>query len=86
MHLRLSRLLLIALLASTPALAEKAAFNVHIEPSVGSGLDQHILLTGAFLKLDTTLFKQLGPVAPEIEFYGVGSANRTYLNEGSAFG
>ena len=77
--------LLTALLLAAPALAEQSTFNIHLEPGVGTGLNQRTFVSGGWLKLDTTAFG-LGPVAPQIEVFGVGSQNRTYLVEGAAFG
>lgn len=86
MRVRVSLLALALTLVASPALAEKAALNFHLEPGVGTGLDRPMLVTGATLKIDTTLFKFLGPVAPQIEGFGYGAANHTYLVEGTAFG
>ncbi|MFT3706056.1 MAG: OmpA family protein [Archangium sp.] len=75
-----------ALLAATPSFAEKAAVNFHLDPMVGTGLDRPHLVTGAALKIDTTLLAFLGPVAPQIEVFGGSAADRTYLDDGSVFG
>jgi hypothetical protein len=53
---------------------------------VGLGLDRQVLVTGAALKIDTTLLKFLGPIAPQVEFFGASAANDTYLDKGSVFG
>ncbi len=75
-----------AFLAATTSFAEQAAVNFHLDPMVGTGLDKSKLVTGAALKVDTTLLKFLGPVAPQIEFFGASAADRTYLDDGSVFG
>lgn len=84
--MRLRVLIVAALCVATPSLAEKAAVNFHLDPMVGTGLDKFRLVTGAALKIDTTLLKFLGPLAPQFELYGVGASDRTYLHEGSLFG
>ncbi|MFO0594685.1 MAG: OmpA family protein [Myxococcaceae bacterium] len=71
---------------ATPSFAEKAAVNFHLDPMVGPGLDKSIAVTGASLKIDTTLLKFLGPVAPQVEVFGGSATNRTYLDDGSVFG
>jgi outer membrane protein OmpA-like peptidoglycan-associated protein len=86
MRVRVPLLALALSLVAAPALAEKAAVNFHLEPGVGTGLDRPMLVTGATLKIDTTLFRFLGPVAPQFEAFGLGAANHTYLLEGTAFG
>ncbi len=84
--MRLRVLVVAALLGATPSFAEKAAVNFHLDPMVGTGLDKPKLVTGAALKVDTTLLKFLGPVAPQIEFFGGSASDRTYLEDGSVFG
>ena len=84
--MRLRLLLVSTVLVATTSSAEQAAVNFHLDPMVGTGLDSYRLVTGAALKVDTTLLKFLGPVAPQVEFFGVSAANRTYLDDGSAFG
>lgn len=84
--MRVRVLLVAALVAATPTFAEQAAVNFHLDPMVGSGLDKSKLVTGASLKVDTTLLKFLGPVAPQLEFFGASAADRTYLDDGSVFG
>ncbi len=79
-------MLVAALLAATPSLAEQAAVNFHLDPMVGTGLDKPKLVTGAALKIDTTLLTFLGPVAPQLELFGASAADRTYLDDGSVFG
>lgn len=86
MRVRIPLLAFALSLAATPALAEQAALNFHLEPAVGTGLDRPMLVTGATLKINTTLLKFLGPVAPQIEGFGIGAANNTYLVQGTAFG
>jgi outer membrane protein OmpA-like peptidoglycan-associated protein len=78
-------LLTLALLANRAA-AEQAAVNFHLDPMVGLGLDRAKLVTGATLKVDTTLLKVLGPVAPQFEVFGGAASDRTFLDEGSLFG
>lgn len=80
------RVLLVAALIATPSFAEKAAVNFHLDPMVGTGLDKPKLVTAAALKVDTTLLTFLGPVAPQIEFFGGSASDRTYLDDGSLFG
>ena len=78
--MRLRLLLVSTALVATTSLAEQAAVNFHLDPMVGTGLDKSKLVTGAALKVDTTLLKFLGPVAPQIEFFGASAADRTYLD------
>ena len=73
---------LAAILVATPALAEKGDFNFHIELGGGAGPNR---VAGGWLKLDTTLFG-LGPVAPQIEVFGIGSQAPWYLDNGRALG
>jgi hypothetical protein len=68
------------------AAAEKSAVNIHVDPMVGTGLDKAIVVSGAALKVDTTLIEALGPVAPQVEGFGMSAINHTYLDQGSAFG
>ncbi len=68
------------------ARAEKSAVNIHLDPGVGTGLDKAVLISGAALKVDTTLIKALGPLAPQLEVFGVSAVNQSYLDGGSAFG
>jgi outer membrane protein OmpA-like peptidoglycan-associated protein len=84
--MRVRVLLVSALVAATPSLAEQAAVNFHLDPVVGTGLDRPKLVTGAALKVDTTLLKFLGPVAPQLQFFGASASDRTYLDDGSVFG
>lgn len=84
--MRVRVLLVAAVVAATPSLAEQAAVNFHLDPMVGTGLDKPKLVTGAALKIDTTLLKVLGPVAPQVELFGIAASDRTYLDDGSVFG
>ncbi len=84
--MRVRVLLVAALCVATPSLAEQAAVNFHLDPMVGTGLDKARLVTGAALKIDTTLIKALGPVSPQVELFGIGASDNTYLNSGSLFG
>ena len=84
--MRLRLLIVSTALVATTSFAEQAAVNFHLDPMVGTGLDQSILVTGASLKFDITLLKFLGPVAPQVEFFGVSAVNNTYLDFGSVFG
>jgi outer membrane protein OmpA-like peptidoglycan-associated protein len=84
--MRLRVLLVAALFAATPSFAEQAAVNFHLDPMVGTGLDRLKLVTGAALKIDTTLLKFLGPVSPQIEVFGASASDRTYFDDGSVFG
>jgi outer membrane protein OmpA-like peptidoglycan-associated protein len=66
--------------------------NIHLDMGGGIGLDatsagNRIPLTGAALKIDTTLLK-LGPIAPQIEAFGLSTFNnfQGYLDRGAAFG
>ncbi len=81
-----TRLPLLAVLLSASAIAEQAAVNFHLDPGVGLGLDQILLVSGASLKVDTTLIKALGPVAPQVEFFGLSAVSPTYLDRGALFG
>ncbi len=73
------------LLFAFGAQAEQSTFNLHLEPGIGPSFNQSNWISGAQLNFDTTFF-ELGPVAPEIALYGLSSANRTLLTEGSGFG
>lgn len=84
--MRLRLLLVSTALVATTSFAEQAAINFHLDPMAGVGLDRVHLLTGAALKIDTTLLKFLGPIAPQIEVFGVSAANNTYLDRGAVFG
>lgn len=84
--MRLRLLIVSTALVATTSFAEKAAVNFHLDPMVGTGLDKSILVTGAALKFDVTLLKFLGPVSPQIEFFGVSAVNDTYLDRGAVFG
>lgn len=84
--MRVRFLLVVAAFTATSALAESAAVNFHLDPMVGVSLDRPKLITGATLKIDTTLIKALGPLAPQIEAFGMGAADRTYFEDGSVFG
>lgn len=79
-------LALAALSTALVASAEKSAFNIHVDPSAGFGLNQIHFVSGATLKVDTALIKALGPLAPQIEGFGVSALTRGFLDEGSAFG
>lgn len=82
----MKRLLALAVCAlASVASAEKSKFNLHLEPSLGTGLNRTEFVAGGWFKLDTTMFN-LGPIAPSIEIFGVGSQNRTYLADGAAYG
>ncbi len=87
MRFSCARLLAVALcVSSVSARAEKSAFNFHLDPAVGTGIDKAIFVSGATLKVDTTLLAALGPVAPQVETFGVSAITRGYLDQGSAFG
>ena len=77
---------LATLFVSLQAFAEKSNFNIHLNPMVGVGLDKREMVSGAALKVDTTLIKALGPLAPQIELFGLGAQNARYLNQGASFG
>ncbi len=86
-HLRLATLT--ALLAGSVALAEQSPVNIHLDMGGGTGLDQRVPVTGATIKIDTTLLKAfLGPVAPQFEGFGSSTFNNFtgYLDNGAAFG
>ncbi len=86
-HLRLATLT--ALLAGSVALAEQSPVNIHLDMGGGTGLDQRVPVTGATIKVDTTLLKAfLGPVAPQFEGFGSSTFNNFtgYLDNGAAFG
>ena len=84
--MRLRLLLVSTAFVATTSFAEQAAVNFHLDPMVGTGLDTSKLVTGASLKIDTTLLKFLGPVSPQVEFFGASAANDTYLDKGAVFG
>ena len=84
--MRLRLLLVSTALVATTSFAEQAAVNFHLDPMAGFGLDNVRLVTGASLKVDTTLIKAFGPIAPQLEFFGASAANDTYLDKGSVFG
>ena len=82
---RLALLAVVAVIA-TPAFAEKALVNIHLDPMAGFGIDHLKFVTGATLKVDTTAIKALGPVAPQLEGFGIGAHDTSYLQQGSLFG
>lgn len=89
MHTHFRLVTLTALLASSLALAEQSPVNIHLDMGGGTGLDQRVPLTGASLKIDTTLLKSiLGPIAPQIQAFGLSTFNNFtgYLDRGAAFG
>jgi OmpA-OmpF porin, OOP family len=79
-----ARLPLLVSMLSVSAFAEQALVNFHLDPGVGFGLDQLIVVSGASLKVDTTVFK--GPVAPQVELFGLSAINSAYLDRGALFG
>jgi outer membrane protein OmpA-like peptidoglycan-associated protein len=80
------RLPLVLSLVSAIALAETSTVNIHVQPGVGLGLDKNVFISGANLKVDTTAITALGPVSPQLELYGLGAFNSSYLDQGSEFG
>jgi outer membrane protein OmpA-like peptidoglycan-associated protein len=88
MHSSFRLVTLTALVAALTAHAEKAPVNIHLDVGGGTGLDRAVPLTGATLKVDTTLLKALGPLAPQVELFGKSSFNNFlgYLDQGAAFG
>ena len=84
--MRLRLLIVSTALVATTSFAEQAAVNFHLDPMVGTGLDESVLVTGASLKFNVTLLKFLGPVAPQIEVFGASASNDTYLDKGAVFG
>jgi outer membrane protein OmpA-like peptidoglycan-associated protein len=88
MHSSFRLVTLTALVAALAAHAEKAPVNIHLDVGGGTGLDRAVPLTGATLKVDTTLIKALGPVAPQVELFGKSTFNNFlgYLDQGAAFG
>lgn len=88
MHSSFRLVTLTALVAALAAHAEKAPVNIHLDVGGGTGLDRAVPLTGATLKVDTTLLKALGPLAPQVELFGKSSFNNFlgYLDQGAAFG
>ncbi|MBM4781197.1 MAG: OmpA family protein [Archangiaceae bacterium] len=89
MHTHFRLVFLTALLASFSAFAEQSPVNIHLDMGGGTGLDHAVPLTGAAIKVDTTLLKSvLGPVAPQIEAFGISTFNNFvgYLDQGAAFG
>nr|MCU0702198.1 hypothetical protein [Myxococcaceae bacterium] len=88
MHSSFRLVTLTALVAALSAHAEKALVNIHLDVGGGTGIDRAVPLTGATLKVDTTFFKALGPVAPQIELFGKSTFNNFlgYLDQGAAFG
>ena len=78
-------LALSVLLGSTAARAESYNFNFHVEPGVGFSATRGLAVAGAALKIDSKLLG-IGPVALQIEGFGLGSINNSYLASGSAFG
>ncbi len=84
--MRLRALLTAVALCAAPAFAEQALVNIHLDPMGGFGVDRLKYVVGASLKVDTTAIKALGPVAPQIEGFGVGAGDATYLQKGALFG
>ena len=78
-------LLAAALLAAPSAFAEAYKINFHIHPQFGWDLSRSGFVTGADMKIDFGLLS-IGPVAPQLEIFGLGSANNTLLNNGGLFG
>jgi outer membrane protein OmpA-like peptidoglycan-associated protein len=86
-HFRL--VTLTALLSSLTVFAEQSPVNIHLDLGGGTGIDRSVPLTGAAIKVDTTVLKGvLGPLAPQIEGFGISSFNNFlgYLDQGAAFG
>ncbi|MBE2253853.1 MAG: OmpA family protein [Myxococcus sp.] len=85
-HFRL--VTLTALFASLSVFAEQSPVNIHLDVGGGTGLDRAVPLTGATLKVDTSLIEALGPLSPSIEGFGLSSFNNFlgYLDHGAAFG
>lgn len=69
---------------ATTAFAEQAPVNFHLDPAVGTGLNNVQFLSGASFKVDTTALG--GPVAPQVEFFGVGASRSDFLDRGGLFG
>lgn len=88
MHTHFRLVTLTALLTSLSVFAEQSPVNIHLEVGGGSGLDRAVPVTGAGLKVDTTLLKFLGPIAPQVEMFGLSTFNNFtgYLDQGAAFG
>ncbi|MCA2978370.1 MAG: OmpA family protein [Myxococcaceae bacterium] len=88
MHARFRLVTLTALVAALAAHAEKAPVNIHLDVGGGTGLDRAVPLTGATLKVDTTVLSFLGPVSPQVELFGKSTFNNFlgYLDQGAAFG
>lgn len=85
MNSRLAALTAALSLAAASAYAEAYKVNLHIAPGVGTDLSKPAFATGADLKLDLA-FISIGPVAPQLEAFGVGSNDNTVLNSGALFG
>ncbi len=84
--MRLRALIAVFVLSASPALAEKALVNFHLDPMAGFGLDNFKFVTGAALKIDTTAIAVLGPIAPQIQVFGYGAGDASYLQKGALFG
>jgi outer membrane protein OmpA-like peptidoglycan-associated protein len=71
------------------AWAESSDVNLHLEPSIGLGFGftegASPWGSGAAFKLDSP-WLGIGPVAPQLQAFGLSYANHAALNEGSAFG
>jgi outer membrane protein OmpA-like peptidoglycan-associated protein len=72
-------------LAASTAFAEAYKVNLHIAPNAGVDLTHSGFITGADLKVDLG-FLSIGPVAPQIEGFGIGSGDNSLLSQGALFG
>src|SRR5437879_4652008 len=77
--------LLVSLALALTARAESYKVNAHIEPGVGTGLNPGFFVSGASIKVDLGLLS-IGPVAPQIEAFGLGTHDITHLSSGATFG
>ncbi len=72
-------------LAATGAFGEAYKANVHLSPLFGFQVKPQGMISGAEFKLDLA-FISIGPVAPQLELFGLGSASANLLEKGSLFG
>jgi outer membrane protein OmpA-like peptidoglycan-associated protein len=79
------KLTVAAVCVAGPAFAEAYKVNAHIEPGGGAGLSPGFFVSGAALKMDLGVLK-LGPVTPQVEGFGLGTAEATVLEHGTLYG
>ena len=69
----------------TPGFAETNTVNLHLGPAAGADFQPGGFVSGVDLKVDVTRWS-LGPIAPQLELFGVGGGDAKLLAQGSLFG